>query len=490
MKKKTVAPKSPPLALSLTRMSAFQWRLDLPPGASMPMRAEAVVFGGPEIADRLDPQTLTQLYNVACMPGLAGRVCAMPDAHSGYGFPIGGVAAFRPKDGVISAGGVGFDMACGVRTHLTDLAAEDITPRLAELAEALYAAVPSGVGSSAGPSGPQSLHDALAEGAAYAVRAGHGSEEDLLRIEERGTLRDADPAQVSAEALKRGRGQLGTLGSGNHYLEVQEVEEVLDEKLADGFGLRRGRVVVSIHCGSRGLGHQVATDFVARMNAQAPEHGLVLADRNLACAPIGSELGQAYFGAMQAAANFAMANRQIIGQRVRNVVQGLFRRVGAMPLLWDVSHNTCKVEEHMVDGRSMRLWVHRKGATRAFPPGHPSLPPELAPHGQPIPVGGSMGTASYVLAGIPGALALSWGSACHGAGRLMSRGQARAGFKGKDVVSSLRSRGIVVRSGSLSGVAEEAPGAYKDIEAVIRATTGAGLAAAVARLRPLCCVKG
>lgn len=456
------------------------------------MRAEAVVFGSEALVRGIEAEALRQLAGVASLPGLAGRVCALPDAHSGYGFPIGCVAAMRPQDGVVSAGGVGFDIACGVRTLLTDRCTADVAPHLEELAEALYRAVPSGVGKGGGLDLDEwQTRAMLEEGAAWAVAQGYGQADDLGRIEWRGRLPGATPDALSPEALRRGQGQLGTLGSGNHYLEVQAVEEVLDARLAEGFGLWPGQVVVSVHCGSRGLGHQTATDFVARMAAQAPRHGIALPDRNLACAPIGSDLGLAYLGAMQAAANFALANRQLIGHRVREAVRGLLPNAGPMPLLFDVSHNLCSVEEHAVDGRrAQKLYVHRKGATRALPPGHPDLPASLAPFGQPVPIGGSMGTASYILAGAPGTMQRAWSSACHGAGRVMSRGQAMKRWKGKDLLARLRRQGVFVRTGSVKEVAEEAPGAYKDVSEVITSTVGAGLALAVARLRPLACVKG
>lgn len=474
---------------SLSQTAEFEWRLDPVPG----MRAEAVVFGGEALVRGIEAEALRQLMHVASLPGLAGRVCALPDTHSGYGFPIGCVAAMRPQDGVVSAGGVGFDIACGVRTLLTDLDATDVVPRIEELAEALYRAVPSGVGAGGGSSLDERTLDAvLADGASWAVKEGYGTRADLARIEWRGSLPGALPGAVSRDAAKRGMDQLGTLGSGNHYLEVQAVEETLDARLAAGFGLRQGQVVISVHCGSRGLGHQTATDYVARMTAEAPHHGISLPDKNLACAPISSDLGQSYLGAMRAAANFALANRQIIGHAVRQAVHGVFSDAGAMPLLYDVSHNLCSEENHAVaDGeRPHRLFIHRKGATRALSPGHPDLPADLAAFGQPVPIGGSMGTASYILAGITGADSPAWDSACHGAGRVMSRSQAKKQWRGKDILSRLRHKGIFMRTGSIKDVAEEAPGAYKDISAVIEAVQGAGLATAVARLRPLACVKG
>jgi tRNA-splicing ligase RtcB len=414
----------------------------------------------------------------------------MPDAHWGYGFPIGGVAAFDPDCGVISAGGVGFDISCGVRCLLTGVAAKAVRGVQPQLADALFAAIPAGVGSE----GALRLTDAeldamLLGGARWAVERGFGNERDLDRIEESGCMRGADPCAVSAPAKHRQRGEVGTLGSGNHYLEVQEVVAVQDAALAKAFGLRLGEIVVSIHCGSRGLGHQIGTDFLREMVVAAPGFGIDLPDRELACAPIESALGRRYLGAMRAGINCALANRQVLTHLTRQVFAELVPSAG-LELLFDVSHNTCKEEVHCVDGRPRTLFVHRKGATRAFAPGHPDLPACLRPTGQPVFIGGSMGTASYVLAGVAGNDELSFGSACHGAGRSMSRHQALRTWRGRQVVDALAARGILVRSPSLRGVAEEAPDAYKDVRAVVEAADRAGLARQVARLEPLVCVKG
>ncbi|HEX6259524.1 MAG TPA: RtcB family protein, partial [Woeseiaceae bacterium] len=416
---------------------------------------------------------------------------AMPDAHWGYGFPIGGVAAFDPDaGGVVSAGGVGFDISCGVRCMHTGLERADIMAVQQELAEALYAGIPAGVGSTGAIRLDSDEMDAmLAGGAKWAVERGWGLPEDLECVEERGQMCGAEPQNVSAQAKRRQRDEMGTLGSGNHYLEIQHVTEVFDEKIAQVFGLHPGEVVLMIHCGSRGLGHQIGTEFLKEMVISAPAHGIELPDRELACTPIRSDLGQHYLGAMRAAINCALANRQILTHLVRTVFAKILP-AAKLRLLYDVSHNTCKVEQHRVDGGWKNLYVHRKGATRAFGPGHPDVPPPLREAGQPVLIGGSMGTASYVLAGRSDSEALAFSSACHGAGRAMSRHQALRSWKGRDVLDQLRARGIVVRSPSLRGIAEEAPGAYKDISAVAEAAERAGLCHKVARVEPLICIKG
>jgi tRNA-splicing ligase RtcB len=414
----------------------------------------------------------------------------MPDAHWGYGFPIGGVAAFDAAEGVISAGGVGFDISCGVRTIETGLHAADIAPVKGALADALFHQIPAGVGSVGSIHLTDDEMDAmLSGGAQWAVRQGYGRPADLERIEEGGRMPDARPDCVSARAKRRQRDEMGTLGSGNHYLEVQQVAAVFDEPVAHIFGLHEGDIVVSIHCGSRGLGHQIGTEFLKRMVESAAEHGLRLPDRELACAPIRSALGQEYVGAMRGGINCALANRQIITHLVRRVFEPFFPSAD-LSLLYDVSHNTCKVEPHVIDGEERALFVHRKGATRAFGPGHPSLPPSLAAVGQPVLIGGTMGTSSYVLVGAPESMRRSFGSSCHGAGRAMSRHEALRRFRGRKVVDELAHRGVIVRSPSARGVAEEAPGAYKDVTAVVDAADQAGLSRKVARLEPVICVKG
>ena len=455
------------------------------------MRVGARIHASEALMRAMDEKVREQLVHVAALPGIVGAAHAMPDAHWGYGFPIGGVAAFDAEaGGVVSAGGVGFDISCGVRCLLTGLARADVMARQRELAERLFERVPAGVGSTGRIKlNAREMGAMLAGGAAWAVRQGWGEAADLERTEEHGQMLHAKPGCVSEQARRRQREEMGTLGSGNHYLEVQEVERLHDAEAAAAYGLREGQVVVSIHCGSRGLGHQIGSEFLLRMAAEAPRHGLALPDRELACAPIASALGQEYLGAMRAAVNCALANRQILTHLVREVFAELWPRA-MLPLLYDVSHNTCKVEPHRIDGRLRELYVHRKGATRAFGPGHPQLPEPLRAVGQPVLIGGSMGTASYVLAGSAASEALAFASACHGAGRAMSRSQALRQWSGRQVVADLAAQGIVVRSPSTRGVAEEAPGAYKDVGAVVDAAEAAGLARKVARLVPLVCVKG
>ena len=471
----------------VSRMSETEWCLE-PHGA---MRVPGVLFADEELIRGMDDQVLDQVAGVASLPGIVKASFAMPDAHWGYGFPIGGVAAFDPdKGGVVSAGGVGFDISCGVRTALTKQHVDEIKPKLEKLANLLLARIPAGVGSTGTIRlNQKELDEMLAGGAAWAVRRGYGTPRDLERIESHGQNTEADAGQVSQNAKSRQVDEMGTLGSGNHYLEVQEIVEIFDEKIAACYGLRVGEVVVSIHCGSRGLGHQVATDFAKRMVAAAARHGIALPDRELACAPVHTAEGQAYLGAMNAAINCALANRQILLELVRRAWRELFRAVD-LELLYDVSHNTCRLEDVTVAGQPQKLYVHRKGATRAFGPGHPELPPALRAAGQPVLIGGTMGTASYILAGTTESAARAFSSACHGAGRTMSRTQATKQWEGRTVMADLARRGILIRTRSYRGVAEEAPGAYKDVSRVVEATHSAGLARKVAKLVPLACIKG
>ncbi|MGD2111750.1 MAG: RtcB family protein [Gammaproteobacteria bacterium] len=472
---------------SLTRVADFEWRIEPRDGMHVP----GILFASAELVRDMDEKVREQVCNVARLPGIVKASYAMPDAHWGYGFPIGGVAAFDAEaDGVISAGGVGFDISCGVRALHTGLKRTDIEALKERLADALYRDIPVGIGSHGNIHLDAAGMDAmLAGGAHWAVANGWGGAADLERIEEHGCMAGARPAAVSAQAKKRQRNEMGTLGSGNHYLEVQEVSGIYDAETAASFGLAAGDIIVSIHCGSRGLGHQIGTEFLKTMVTRAQDYGITLPDRELACAPIHSETGEDYLGAMRAAINCALANRQIITHLTRQVFAALFP--GAeLPLLYDVSHNTCKEEEHRIDGEPRRLYVHRKGATRAFGPGHPDLPAALRGSGQPVLIGGSMGTASHVLAGNREADALSFSSACHGAGRAMSRRQAYRTWKGRQVIDELRERGILIRSPSSRGVAEEAPGAYKDVSGVVDAAERAGLARKVAVLRPVVCIKG
>ncbi len=471
----------------LIQESEFRWRIE-PTGK---MRVPAVIYGSPDLMHDMDEKVYEQIVNVATLPGIERAAYAMPDAHWGYGFPIGGVAAFDPKQGgVISAGGVGFDISCGVRTLTTGITVADVQPAAAELAEALYRTVPAGVGSRGRIHlGPEEMDAMLAGGAAWAVQQGYGRQSDLDRIEEHGSMKGAQPAAVSDFAKKRQKDELGTLGSGNHYLEVQRVSEIYNQEIANAFGLRVNDVVLSIHCGSRGLGHQIGTEFLKRMILAPESQPIELPDRELACAPIESPIGEAYLGAMRAAINCALANRQIITHLARQAFAEVLPKAD-LRLLYDVSHNTCKVEEHRVNGGSKRLFVHRKGATRAFGPHHPDIPAAFQATGQPVLIGGTMGTASYVLAGAPESEARSFGSSCHGAGRQMSRHQATRQWRGRELVDQLRRQGIIIRSPSMRGVAEEAPGAYKDVSAVVDAADHAGISRKVAKLEPMVCVKG
>lgn len=470
-----------------TRHGDYVWQIN-PRGA---MRVPAVLFADERLIREMDDKVYEQVTNVATLPGIVKASYAMPDAHWGYGFPIGGVAAFDAEaGGVVSAGGVGFDISCGVRTITTGLVAGEIMARQQELAIALARTIPAGVGSTGGLRLDAKDMDAmLAGGARWAVAKGYGTKEDLTRIEEGGQMSGAVPEEVSDHAKKRQRDEMGTLGSGNHYLEVQQVMDVYDTEAAALFGLRVGEVVISIHCGSRGLGHQIGTEFMKRMALAAARYGIHLPDRELACAPINSPDGQAYLGAMRAAINCALANRQILTHLTRQAVDDLFPQA-ELHLLYDVSHNTCKVEEHEVEGRRRQLYIHRKGATRAFGPGHAELPEPFRDIGQPVLIGGTMGTESYIMAGTAASESQAFSSACHGAGRAMSRHAALKKWRGRQLVDELAGRGILVRSPSSRGVAEEAPGAYKNVSAVVEAAHQAGLARKVARVEPLICIKG
>lgn len=477
---------TPALPLHLVRESDAVWRID-PQGD---MRVPCRLFATDAVRATLDATTLRQACNVAALPGIVTASMVMPDAHSGYGFPIGGVAAFDPEaGGVVSAGGVGFDIACGVRSLVTGLTPDDVRSRGREIADALFATIPCGVGTGgAMPLTPGRLDDMLRGGAVWAVEAGYGTAADLDRTEEGGRMRGADPAHVSPEAKKRFADQLGTLGSGNHYMEVQRVTHIHDAEAAKAFGLAQDDILLSIHCGSRGLGHQIGTDYLARMTEAAPRFGLRLPDRELACAPILSELGQQYLAAMRAGINCALANRQVLTHLARSVLHSLFPHA-RLRMVYDVSHNTCKEETHMVQGVARRLFVHRKGATRAFGPGHEALGPFCRAVGQPVLVGGSMGTPSYILAGCESG-AQSFYSANHGAGRAMSRTAARRDIAAKAMLAALDRSGIHIRTKDPRSIAEEAPQAYKDVDTVVHATEAAGLARRVARTEPLICIKG
>lgn len=472
---------------NLHKINDYLWEIPM----TGEMRVPGRIFASEKLVLEMDEKVREQVTNVAMLPGIQVASIAMPDAHWGYGFPIGGVAAFDPdEDGIISMGGVGFDISCGVRTMKTGLTRDEVMPRLAKLVDEFFRRVPAGVGSE----GlirltPSQIDEMLIGGAEWAVKNGYGTKEDLNYIEENGRVDGADPSAVSDTAKKRQYREMGTLGSGNHYLEVQVVAEIYDEQAANAMGLSKDDVVISVHCGSRGLGHQIGTDYIKNLAGAAQKYNLPIRDRDLASAPINSSEGRMYFGAMSAGINCALANRQIITHLVREIFTEVFPE-GRVKMLYDISHNTCKVETHTIDGKKKRLYIHRKGATRAWGPGRQELPLEYRAIGQPVLIGGTMGTASYILAGTEEGMKLAFGSACHGAGRAMSRTQAKKRWHGRDVIRSLAEQGIIVRGHSYSGVAEEAPESYKDVTEVVDAAHNAGLARKVAKVKPLACVKG
>jgi tRNA-splicing ligase RtcB (3'-phosphate/5'-hydroxy nucleic acid ligase) len=479
--------------LSLERIDEFRWRI--PSGQRPGMRVDGLVFASEALmADLRGDPALDQVANVATLPGILGASLAMPDVHWGYGFPIGGVAATRRDGGVVSPGGIGFDINCGVRLIRSELTAAELAPWLPRLADALFAAVPSGIGASTGRRlTSRELDSVLLDGARWAAHRDDGSVDDLERTEEGGRLAAADPGCVSPRAGQRGADQLGTLGSGNHFLELDAVDEIYDPAAAGVLGLFASQVVVFIHCGSRGLGHQVCTDHVAIMDRALVRYAIDLPDRQLACAPLDSPEGLAYLGAMAAAANFAWANRQTIGQAVRNTFERVLRRDArslGLDLVYDVSHNIAKFERHVVNGQEVDVCVHRKGATRAFPPGHPDVPNIYRGIGQPVFVPGDMGRCSYVAVGAPGSMAESFGSTCHGAGRTLSRHAALKTLRNVDVAGQLEAQGIIVRAERPAMLGEEASLAYKDVTEVVRVAEGAGQLRRVARLRPLVVIKG
>lgn len=459
------------------------------------MRVPARFYADAELLQQaLGDKSLDQLANSATLPGIVAYALAMPDIHQGYGFPIGGVVATSVPDGVISPGGVGYDINCGVRLLGTRLSRADVAPYLDDLATRLQRNCPHGVGRGGEFTlTRKQLEDVARKGARWALSRGFATEEDLDRTEENGCIAGADPSKISARAFERAHDQLGTLGSGNHFIEVDVVDEIFDETAAGRMGLFPGQIVAQIHCGSRGFGHQVCTDYVARFQRVIHQYGIVLPDRELVCAPLSSPEGQDYLAAMKGAANFAFANRQLLTHLVRrSFEEALAGEIDDFSVyqIYDIAHNIAKIEEHEVEGRRMRVCVHRKGATRAFGPGSPVLPDIYRDIGQPVLVPGSMGTASWVLVGTEGSMAQSFGSTCHGAGRLMSRSRAKKEVQGGELRHDLEARGIRVRAGSLAGLAEEAPQAYKDVDRVIEIVHGAGIARKVARLVPVAVVKG
>jgi len=480
------------LKIRIDRIDACRWRI--PPFGKM--RTEGLVFATEKMLKALEEeQALEQVCNVATLPGIVGPSIGMPDIHWGYGFPIGGVAAFDPADGVVSPGGVGYDINCGVRLLRCKLSVDELNGLRDRLADALFRNIPSGVGSQRRDLklSRQDENRVLTSGARWAVNQGFGTDEDLDRIEEQGCLPGGRPELVSDKALERGRSQLGTLGSGNHFIEVDQVAEIHDGEAAAALGLFQDQVTVTIHTGSRGLGHQVCDDFLRVMHRASQKYGIELPDRQLCCAPLASPEGKEYLAAMACAANFAFANRQLITAWVRESFERVLEKGPVdlgLSVVYDVCHNIAKWETHPVGGRERRLCVHRKGATRAFPPGHPDIPAVYRSVGQPVLIPGDMGRYSYVLVGTREAYAETFGSTCHGAGRVMSRHAAKKQARGHRIAAELAEQGIVVRAAGHATLAEEIPAAYKDVADVVRVVHDAGIGKIVARLRPLIVIKG
>ncbi len=476
------------------KIDDYRWMI--PEDYKKGMKVPGIIYTKEEMLDEIvEDKAHEQVANAAFLPGIVKASLAMPDIHYGYGLPIGGVVATDiEKDGVVTPGGVGFDINCGVRLLTTNLTYEDVEDKIEELIDEIFDNVPSGVGSTSGLK--LSKNDAKRvwrQGAKWAVEAGYGEPEDLMAIESYGCLEFADPDIISEKAYDRGRDQLGTLGSGNHFLEIQVVEQIFNQSLAEKFGLFPNQITVMIHTGSRGFGHQVCTDFLKVMERALKKYDIYVPDRQLACAPFNSQEGQDYLSAMACAANFAWANRQIITHYVRKSFEKVFRgnwKKFGLRVLYDVAHNIVKIEDHIVDGKRMRLLVHRKGATRAFPKGHPELPEIYRETGQPVIIPGDMGRASYVLCGTERAMEETFGSTCHGAGRVMSRSQAEKVAKNVDVVKEMEKRGVIVRAASKKTLYEEIPEAYKDVTDVVEVVHRAGIAKLVARMKPLAVVKG
>lgn len=477
----------------LTQINEYLW--EIPKESRGDAHVPARLYANEELLDGiLEDKSLTQLSNLSTLPGIQRYALAMPDIHQGYGFPIGGVVATLPPDGIISPGGIGYDINCGVRLMAAELDEEEVRPHLDDLATLLYEYCPSGVGGEGHfPLNVKELEAVARDGAEWCRKNGYATEVDLERTEEGGRIAGADPAEISKKAKDRGKTQLGTLGGGNHFLEVDVVRNVFDADAADAFGLRPNQVVVFIHCGSRGFGHQICTEYVRSFQKAVHDYGIQLPDRELVCAPIGSDEGQSYLKAMRGAANFAFANRQVLAHQVRRAFEEVFAPTG-LPFdvhqVYDLAHNIGKLEKHRVNGEVKTVCVHRKGATRAFGPGSEDVPEVYRNVGQPVLVPGSMGTESYVLAGTNEAMDNTFGTCCHGAGRAMSRTQARKTIHGNDLRQQLEAKGITVRAGSLRGLAEEAPFAYKDVRGVIDVVEAAGLARTVARVEPIAVIKG
>ncbi len=471
------------------------YRYEIPKEYKKGMQVPGIIYADKEMIEVVcQDQSPEQVANVATLPGIVKYSLAMPDIHWGYGFPIGGVAATRVEDGVISPGGVGYDINCGTRLILTNLTVDEVKPKLSALLDAIFVNVPSGLGSEGKLKVKgKEFDEVLIKGARWAVEKGYGWEEDLERIEENGAMEGADPNVISGKARERGAPQLGTLGSGNHFIEIQRVQKIFDPEIARIFGLFEDQVTILIHTGSRGFGHQVCTDYLSVMMNAIKKYNISLPDRQLACAPIESPEGKNYFSAMVCAANYAWANRQCITHWIRESFEVVFRK-GAHKLglnvLYDVAHNIAKIETHNIDGEKVKVCVHRKGATRAFPKFHPEIPEVYKEVGQPVIIPGDMGRASYILVGTEKAMEDTFGSTCHGAGRVMSRAGAKRSITGKEVIEELSEKGIMVRTDNIKGLAEEASEAYKDVEKVVEIVEGSGISRRVARMKPLGVIKG
>jgi len=478
---------------NLIQISETEW--EIPTSIRSDMRVPVRLFARREMLEQIiNDKSLEQAVNAATLPGLVGHVIVMPDMHQGYGFPIGGVAATEYPHGVISPGAIGYDINCGVRLLASSIDFESARSEMDKLATLLNQYCPSGVGKEGAIKlNLNELDQVLRDGSRWALKNGYATEADLARTEESGSLDGADPHKVSDRAKQRGREQIGSLGAGNHFIEVDVVDQIFDEGAANTMGLYQGCLVLQIHCGSRGLGHQVCTDYVQSFQNAVRKYGIDLPDRELVCAPMDSPEGMAYMGAMRAAANFAFANRQLLAHAARRAFEETFApktRSWHLHPVYDIAHNMGKLETHEIDGKEIRVCVHRKGATRAFGPGSPGLPPEYEKIGQPVIIPGSMGTASWVLVGTEDSMKRSFGSSCHGAGRVMSRSKAKKEVEGSTLRRELESQGIKVRAGSLSGLAEEAPVAYKDVDMVVETVSEAGIARKVARLKPVAVIKG
>jgi tRNA-splicing ligase RtcB len=475
----------------LKKISDIEW--EIPKSFRNDMRVPARIYATFEMLDSIiQDRSLNQLVNVSTLPGIQKAALVMPDVHEGYGFPIGAVAATKYPDGVISPGGIGYDINCGVRLLKSNHTVKEIYEYIEPLSKEVYRQVPSGVGKSGFMKlSFKELEKVLSRGIPWAVDEGYGEEDDIEYIESNGTIPDADPDVVSSHAKERGSDQLGTMGAGNHFVEIDKVAKIFDEEIAVNFGLFQNQVVFLIHTGSRGLGHQVATDYIRTMLNVSERYGISLPDRELACVPFSSKEGKDYFGAMAAAANFAFTNRQLITWEIRQAWKNTLGSIsGELNILYDVAHNIAKIEEHTIEGEIVKLIVHRKGATRAFEPGNQELPERYRSSGQPVLIPGSMGTASFVLAGTRKSMEESFGSTCHGAGRQMSRHAARRKVKGDVLRKDLLEKGIIVQAGSIRGIAEEAPIAYKDVHSVVDVVNRAGIAKKVAELKPMAVIKG